>query len=100
MRVVHPCELDTCACHTVLEVILVHDEVMPMRCLECVKPIRHTGSAAAHLRWLQLAVLLVGATEQDADDTASDTTQEITGTIPSQAMPQGEALPTRLYELQ
>ncbi len=98
VRVVHPGALGTCTCRTVDHVILLPDEDRP-RCFECVMPIRNTCSAAWHLRWLQLAVLLVGATEQDADDTASDTTQEITGTIPSQAMPQGEALPTRLYEL-
>ena len=35
-----------------------------MRCFECVKPIRHTSSAAAHLRWLQLTVRLLVATEE------------------------------------
>ena len=100
LRVVHPCELETCTCRTVLHVVLVRDEDRP-RCFECVKPIRNTGSAALHLRWLQLAVLLVGATEQDSDDTASDTTLEITGTMaPSHALPAGFiAPPTRLYEL-
>ena len=88
-----------CTCRTVDRVILLPDEDRPL-CSECGMPIRNTGAAAWHLRWLQLAVLLVGATEQDADDTASDTTQEITGTMaPSQAMPQGDALPTRLWEL-
>ena len=100
---VHPSahySLQTCTCRTVLHVVLVRDEDRP-RCFECVKPIRNTGSAALHLRWLQLAVLLVGATEQDSDDTASDTTLEITGTMaPSHALPAGFiAPPTRLYEL-
>ena len=100
LRVVHPSELQTCTCRTVLHVVLVRDEDRP-RCFECVKPIRNTGSAALHLRWLQLAVLLVGAAEQDSDDTASDTSMEITGTMsPSHALPAGFiAPPTRLYEL-
>ncbi len=92
-----PLKLDTCTCRAVLNVILVPDVDRPL-CFECAKPIRHTGSAVPHLRWLQLAVLLVGATEADADASATDTTQEITGTMaPSQAMPQGQALPTKLY---
>ena len=55
---VHPSELMTCKCRKVLLALIMYDEEMPMRCFECVKPIRHTGSAAPHLRWLQLAVLL------------------------------------------
>jgi hypothetical protein len=89
----------TCTCRALLNATLVPGEDR-LRCSTCGQPIRHTGSAAIHLRWLQLAVLLVGATEQDADDTASDTTQEMTGTMaPSHAMPQGQAFPTPLYEL-
>ena len=101
VRVVHLNELgEACICRTVLHVVLVPDEDRP-RCSECAKPIRNTSSAALHLRWLQLAVLLAGATQQDSDDTASDTTLEITGTMaPSQALPAGFiAPPTRLYEL-
>ena len=43
-----------------------------MRCFECVKPIRHTGSAAAHLRWLQLTVRLLVATEEKFAATLCD----------------------------
>ena len=65
LRRVHPSELMTCNCRKVPLALIMYDEEMPMRCFECVKPIRHTGSAAAHLRWLQLAVLLLVATEEE-----------------------------------
>jgi hypothetical protein len=43
-----------------------------MRCFECVKPIRHTGSAAAHLRWPQLTAHLLVATEEKIAATRFD----------------------------
>jgi hypothetical protein len=68
----------TCYCRAVLNATLVPGEDR-LRCSTCGQPIRRTGSAAWHLRWLQLYGLLLGAIDQDADDTASGTTQEITG---------------------
>ena len=68
----------TCTCLAVLNATLVPGEDR-LRCSTCGQPIRRTGSAAWHLRWLQLYGLLLGAIDQDADDTASGTTQEITG---------------------
>ena len=65
LRRMHPSELDTCACHIVLNAVFLPDEDLP-RCFECCKPIRRTGSAAPHLRWLLLAVLFLAATERDA----------------------------------
>ena len=64
LRRVHLSELQTCTCRKVPIALIMYDEEMPMRCFECVKPIRHTGSAAAHLRWLQLTVRLLVATEE------------------------------------
>ena len=72
LRRVHLFELQTCTCRKVPIALIMYDEEMPMRCFECVKPIRHTGSAAAHLRWLQLAVRLLVATEEKFAATLCD----------------------------
>jgi len=72
LRRVHLSELQTCTCRKVPVALIMYDEEMPMRCFECVKPIRHTSSAAAHLRWLQLTVRLLVATEEKIDATLFD----------------------------